>query len=363
MAACGFPPTHRRSLHVAVADRALLDANGDDEQLYEAAACGDAVRVAALRNAGARADGYRDWNGATALLVASRDGHTAAVLALLRPALQLQPAASTAAVSRFGSTALILSAQAGHVDVVRALLLAGADVSYARSRDGATALARALANGHTAVAHELRTAGGCFLTGSRAPPARSKIRSTAAATRAAAAAFAQGRGYEQARRCAECAVRFGGRFSPFLRRHHCRLCRRSFCAACSAARVEGPAGRVRACAHCADAAGSAVSMAPVAERMIIPPPPAPLSPSLQKPLPPQAAGKQRRDFASQCCTEGDACSPGGCNALATVARKPDDCLAAVEVEIEMEMVGGERVAKCRCATTARGSQSTDACVY
>ena len=59
-----------------------------------------------------------------------------------------------------------------------------------------------------------------------------------------------------------------------------------------------------------------------------------------KPLPPQAAGKQKQVIAAQRRTEDDACLPGGCNAQAAVARKHDDCLL-----LEMEVVGAERVAK------------------
>jgi ankyrin repeat protein len=59
---------------------------------------------------------------------------------------------------RYGDTALMWAAAAGHVDVVRLLIEAGADVR-AVDDEGVTALHLARANGHTEVAAALLAAG------------------------------------------------------------------------------------------------------------------------------------------------------------------------------------------------------------
>ena len=59
---------------------------------------------------------------------------------------------------RYGDTALMWAAVAGHVDVVRLLIEAGADVR-AVDDEGVTALHLARANGHTEVAAALLAAG------------------------------------------------------------------------------------------------------------------------------------------------------------------------------------------------------------
>jgi len=101
------------TLDVPVPDGAAPD------QLYGAAAAGDADRVAALLAAGADADCTVSKGGASALLVAAERGHAAAARLLL------DAGADAAYQDAAGRNALMLAAQAGSADLVALLLAAG----------------------------------------------------------------------------------------------------------------------------------------------------------------------------------------------------------------------------------------------
>ncbi len=161
--------------------------------LYLAARSGDAATTRALLVAGIDANTSLP-GGETALMTAARSGHTDVVGVLLtgssvaasladlvastavnersgyapvesagygdteRHAIQRNRAAVNAREQRYGDTALMWAAVAGHVDVVRLLIEAGADVR-AVDDEGVTALHLARAKGHTEVAAALLAAG------------------------------------------------------------------------------------------------------------------------------------------------------------------------------------------------------------
>jgi uncharacterized protein len=160
--------------------------------LYLAARGGDAAATRALLVAGLDANTALP-GGETALMTAARSGHTDVVGVLLtgssdveslvdfasgaagnersgygpdapgygsmeRRTVHRTHADVNAREKRYGDTALMWAAVAGHVDVVRLLIEAGADVR-AVDDEGVTALQLARANGHTEVANALLAAG------------------------------------------------------------------------------------------------------------------------------------------------------------------------------------------------------------
>jgi ankyrin repeat protein len=163
--------------------------------LYLAARNGDAATVRALLVAGLDANTSLP-GGETALMTAARGGHTDVVGALLagstpvesladlgagngsggtessgyaaadsagyggtaRPAGTRNRADVNARERWYGHTALMSAAAAGHADVIRLLIEAGADVR-AVDDEGATALSIARANGHAEAAAALVAAG------------------------------------------------------------------------------------------------------------------------------------------------------------------------------------------------------------
>lgn len=161
--------------------------------LYLAARGGDAATTRALLVAGMDANTALP-GGETALMTAARSGHTDVVGVLLtgssaiesladlasnpaaaersgyaaaesagygdteRHAIHRKRADVNAREQRYGDTALMWAAVAGHADVVRLLIEAGADVR-AVDDEGVTALHLARANGHTEVAAALLAAG------------------------------------------------------------------------------------------------------------------------------------------------------------------------------------------------------------
>ena len=151
------------------ADMADVAALG--EQLLDAACDNDSERVRVLLAAGEVGVNYKDCGRWTALLCAAQAGHIEVVRALLAVAgidanhasrglnAALCIASEDGYVNRAstqGSTALMVAAQQGHAEIVRALLAVhGVDTNYARSDDGATALLVAAQHGRAEIVRAL----------------------------------------------------------------------------------------------------------------------------------------------------------------------------------------------------------------
>ncbi|MBK8239355.1 MAG: ankyrin repeat domain-containing protein [Deltaproteobacteria bacterium] len=144
----------------STATSSLTDA---DRELLAAASRGDAAAVEAAMARGARPDAVSDTVvegisfAAPAIVLAARDGHVEVVRALLRAGAKVD-----ARTGLGGETALVSAAIDGHADVVDALLVAGASVDLPNAW-GKTALMWASDNGHDAAVRRL-LAGGADVT-------------------------------------------------------------------------------------------------------------------------------------------------------------------------------------------------------
>jgi ankyrin len=141
-----------------------------DTALMMAARTGSTGALRVLMEAGANVNTKETWGGTTALMWAVAEGHTDAAKLLLAGGADVNARSNYVAaangrgfegrtpvadrsdpkVEEFASgwlTPLILAAREGHVDLVRVLADAGADVN-AVSGDGKTALALAIFNGN-----------------------------------------------------------------------------------------------------------------------------------------------------------------------------------------------------------------------
>jgi ankyrin repeat protein len=136
-----------------VARRGEVSAGGSamaNEQLCDAAECGDMAGIAAALQAGA--DPNARVYGWTPLSKASFRGHSTAIVALLAAGAHVDGA------SRLGHTPLMLAAVHNKAAALDTLLAAGADVHRA-NKNGDTALHRASMWGRLDAAHVLVEAG------------------------------------------------------------------------------------------------------------------------------------------------------------------------------------------------------------
>ena len=119
--------------------------------LFEASRKGDLQTVKDILESGLVDKDYRDDN--CALILASRHGHLEIVLALLKAG------ANTDLKSvRFGYTALMVASENGHLDIVNALIGAGANTDL-KTVAGYTAIIFASKNGHLDIVKALLGAG------------------------------------------------------------------------------------------------------------------------------------------------------------------------------------------------------------
>jgi ankyrin repeat protein len=116
--------------------------------IYDAAGTGDLGRVKALLVANVDVNAPRADDGVTALMTASEFGHLDVVRVLLDAKAEVN------AKMNNGGTALILASSYGHLDVVRALLDAKADAN-AKAGNGGMALMLASEKGHFEVVQAL----------------------------------------------------------------------------------------------------------------------------------------------------------------------------------------------------------------
>lgn len=121
--------------------------------LHRAAEMGELEIVRALIQARAKRD--LKANGTTPLLIAIQNGHEACAIELIRGGADLTP---TTAAGLLRRNALMLASSTGRVEVVRALLKAGADPE-AKDKEGKTALMLANEKEHVAVVEVLRGCG------------------------------------------------------------------------------------------------------------------------------------------------------------------------------------------------------------
>lgn len=137
--------------HVAVVKR-LLDSmktsNSCTRVLHAAVMVGSNVAVKYILDK--KWEGVNDGQGTTALILAAQQGHLDIVLTLLDDRYKADVTKSDDG----GRTALHWAASRGFVDVAKSLLKAGADTNAADD-DGRTALHHAAYEGHTAVAELL----------------------------------------------------------------------------------------------------------------------------------------------------------------------------------------------------------------
>jgi ankyrin repeat protein len=119
--------------------RSGADANAENRlgvtPLYLAAVNGNASMIQKLLAAGAKADQVDRGTGESILMVAIRAASTESVRALLSS--NANPANPNIAEPQLRLTPLMLAAESGYVDIVRALLERGADIK-AHTRTGAT---------------------------------------------------------------------------------------------------------------------------------------------------------------------------------------------------------------------------------
>jgi ankyrin repeat protein len=122
------------------------------DALLQAARTGDVAAAVALLDAAVPLEAVDFFQGSTALILASHNGHLETVQALLAAG------ADTTARAQRGNTALILASDNGHLGVAQALLAAGADTA-AQNQSGVTALILASDEGHQEVVQALLAAG------------------------------------------------------------------------------------------------------------------------------------------------------------------------------------------------------------
>ena len=150
--------------HIAVV-RSLIRAGADVNQAMTDEKYGNSpLTISCFRNrplvanallqAGARV-GYVRKDGFTALLMACQEGHIECVRVLIRAGADVNQAAT----DKHGNSPLFQASQNGHVHVVDALIAAGCQLNYARPCDGCTALIIASQFGFIDVVRSLLAAG------------------------------------------------------------------------------------------------------------------------------------------------------------------------------------------------------------
>ncbi len=157
----------------------------DEQALFNSAKHGDLQTIDAIIKSGFPLNSREQSSGATAIIMASRHGHTDVVRALLNAGADVQTqdnkdmtallwatqgghfevvhalsdhGIDTEVRNSAGETALLAAAWDGYQDIVSSLLANGADVN-ARNNEGWSALINASINGHVSVVHTLLDSG------------------------------------------------------------------------------------------------------------------------------------------------------------------------------------------------------------
>ena len=128
----------------AVAAQAPSGLNPSEKQLHEAALAGDSEQIQRLVSDGARVDAA-DADRHTPLMWAAFNGHTAAVRFLLDHGAKLE------AKDKNGRTALMFASSGPFEETVKLLLKKGASVNTQGTLEGFTALMTAAAEGQLEV--------------------------------------------------------------------------------------------------------------------------------------------------------------------------------------------------------------------
>jgi uncharacterized protein len=148
----GRKPRMLMALMVVATLWASVAIAGVDEDFVGAAGRGDLTAVKSSMAKGADVNARATVFSATALMLASQNGHKEVVQLLLDKGADVNAKATD------GVSALMLASQNGHKVVVQLLLDKGADVN-AKATDGKTALVAATEDGHKEVRDLLIRAG------------------------------------------------------------------------------------------------------------------------------------------------------------------------------------------------------------
>ncbi|MEE8573847.1 MAG: ankyrin repeat domain-containing protein [Thermodesulfobacteriota bacterium] len=141
-------------LFILIAAVLILPATARAESdIFDAAKNGNLTKARSLIASGVNLHAM-DGNGYTAIIIASREGHTEIVELLIKNGANV----NSIARNEYAYNSVMKAAWKGHNDILVILIDAGADVNHV-NREGETALQIAYANGNKKGAMILKNAG------------------------------------------------------------------------------------------------------------------------------------------------------------------------------------------------------------